>query len=330
MKLLRSSEPIYVSSIDEFETIKDNYFRRQFFSFICSECNEKRIARKDTKSLKIFICKYCLNKISHTGKKQSIEVIEKRKKSFKKTCQEKYGVDNVFQLEKVKNKIKETSLIKYGIETPGKSKQAIEKQKQTMVERYGVEYFSQNDFLKEKSNLTKLEKYGNKNYNNREKCKQTCLKKYGVDNSFKSEAVREKWQQTMLEKYGSTHPFFGHSFYEYDNIIFDSSWELIYFVYLKLNNINFKYHSKRLEYYKENKKHTYEVDFEIGQKLIEIKGPQFFKDSHLYNPFTESFEKEKEQCMLENNVVIISDISKEKRFVFEKFGNDFIECHRIK
>ena len=67
--------------------------------------------------------------------------------------------------------------------------------------------------------------------------------------------------------------------------------------------------------------------FEVNGQLIEIKGPQFLKEGHLYNPFTCSFDKEKEQCMLDNDVIIISDISEMKKLVFSKLGNDFVKSH---
>lgn len=337
--LLRSESPIFVFSLENYQQIKQNYFRRQLYKYNCCECGKEEIARKDSKCLKSFLCKTChrkkvnlasVPKIQETwaSKYGSLENFYKhRQEAYKKTCKEKYGVDNVFQSEDVKDKIKQTSLTRYGVQTPGMSVQAREKQKQTMIQKYGVEYFSQNELLREKGNKTKLEKYGDKNYNNREKSKQTCLEKYGVDNSFKCEAVREKWQNNMLQRYGTTHQYFGHSFYKYEGVIFDSSWELIYFAYLKLQDIDFKYHPKRIPYFIDDKKHWYEPDFEVNGQLIEIKGPQFLKEGHLYNPFTCSFDKEKEQCMLDNDVIIISDISKMKEFVFSKLGNDFVKEH---
>ena len=68
----------------------------------------------------------------------------------------------------------------------------------------------------------------------------------------------------------------------------------------------------------------------VNGQLIEIKGPQFLKEDHLYNPFTGSFDKEKEQCMLDNDVIIISDISEMKKLVFSKLGNDFVKEHILR
>lgn len=50
----------------------------------------------------------------------------------------------------------------------------------------------------------------------------------------------------------------------------------------------------------------------------------------LYNPFTCSFDKEKEQCMLDNDVIIVSDISEMKKLVFSKLWNDFVKEHILR
>ena len=59
-------------------------------------------------------------KMSDVYSNLSDEVKESRKKkisySFKKSCQKKYGVDNILQLEEIKEKIKKTNLEKYGVE----------------------------------------------------------------------------------------------------------------------------------------------------------------------------------------------------------------------
>lgn len=97
-----------------------------------------------------------------------------------------------------------------------------------------------------------------------------------------------------------------------------------------MQDIDFEYHPKRIPYFIDDKKHWYEPDFEVNGQLIEIKGPQFLKEGHLYNPFTGSFDKEKEQCMLDNDVIIISDISEMKKLVFSKLGNDFVKEHILR
>lgn len=82
---------------------------------------------------------------------------------IKKTCQEKYGVDNPFQAEIFKNKTKETLLEKYGVDHPLKSDTIKEKLKETNIERYGCENPWQNEQVREKIAQTNLEKFGVRN-----------------------------------------------------------------------------------------------------------------------------------------------------------------------
>jgi hypothetical protein len=104
----------------------------------------------------------------------------------KKTCIERYEVENVFQLEDVKNKIKETNnllynkdfaiqndliqnksiqtnLKKHGVKFPTQNIKTINKQKQTNIERYGCEFTLNNENVKNKSNITKIIKFGTTN-----------------------------------------------------------------------------------------------------------------------------------------------------------------------
>jgi len=55
---------------------------------------------------------------------------------------EKYGVDNVFELDFVKNKIKKTNLERYGFEYPILNDDIRRKIKKTNLERYGVDHYS--------------------------------------------------------------------------------------------------------------------------------------------------------------------------------------------
>ena len=68
----------------------------------------------------------------------------------KKTCLEKYGVENVAQDNNVKNKTKKTCLEKYGVESPLLSVDIQEKIKQTNIRRYGVEVACNNSEIRKK------------------------------------------------------------------------------------------------------------------------------------------------------------------------------------
>lgn len=82
----------------------------------------------------------------------------KQKRSL--ITQNKYGVDNVFQLESIKDKIKETILELYGVENPQQNKDVKIKAGNTNLEKYGVINVFQSEEIKKKIVNTNLTKYG--------------------------------------------------------------------------------------------------------------------------------------------------------------------------
>lgn len=91
----------------------------------------------------------------------------------KKTCNEKYGVDNVFQSEDVKKKREETLLKNIGVNSPMKSEICWKKYKVTSRDRYGNDFYLQSD-------------EGKEHYI------QTCIDKYGVDWYSKSDEYKSR------------------------------------------------------------------------------------------------------------------------------------------
>ena len=128
----------------------------------------------------------------------------------KKTCLEKYGVENVAQDNNVKNKTKKTCLEKYGVEYITQSNTFKQKTKETCLEKYGVEYITQSNTFKQKTKETCLEKYGveyaTQSETTKQKTKESCLEKYGVEYATQSEATKQKTKETCLEKYGVESP----------------------------------------------------------------------------------------------------------------------------
>jgi hypothetical protein len=110
-----------------------------------------------------------------------------RKLNYKKTCLEKYGVENLFQSEKIKQKLKETNIKKYGVENPTHSNEIREKTKQKNLKKYGVEHTCQLEHV----------------INMRE---NSILNKYGVKYPFQSEIYKNNFKLICLEKYGVENP----------------------------------------------------------------------------------------------------------------------------
>lgn len=275
---------------------------------------------------------------------------------IKKTCLNKYGVENPFQSEGIKQKIAKTNLEKYGDTSYARTPECREKMKRTCLERYGVEYNSQteeykikfketclerygveNPFqskeCKEKSRQTCLEKYGSEIYTKtdeyKERYKNTCQEKYGCNNIFQLEKTKEKIKQTCLKKYGEDSYAKTHEYHkkrrkriEYNNLTFDSSWEVIIYQYCQENNISCEYQPNiQFEYEYNGKKHVYQPDFLINDKLYEVKGNHFFDSDKMINPFDRSQDElfeSKHQCMIKNNVIILrgEDINNLKEVIF--------------
>jgi hypothetical protein len=124
---------------------------------------------------------------------------------YKKTCLERYGVENSMHNEIMKEKCKNTILEKYGVERFSQTQECKDKIKQTCLEKYNVEYASQTLENKEKCKKTCIEKYGCQyalqNKFVRDKAKLTCIEKYGCENPFQSEKCKEKTKITCMEKY---------------------------------------------------------------------------------------------------------------------------------
>lgn len=94
-----------------------------------------------------------------------------------------------------------------------------------------------------------------------------------------------------------------------------------------------------MTYFHNNVKCKYYADFKVNSTIYEIKGDHFFDENdNLINPFdlTDDRPKSKQQCMKENNVVVLrqKDIEKyenwfkehHKEIVLEKFRGNNGEC----
>ena len=273
------------------------------------------------------------------------EFLEKQKT----TCLEKYGNTSYIKTNEAKEKIKENNIRKYGVESTNSLQEVKDKKRQACLEKYGVDSYTQTTEYIEKSKRTNNKKYGYDYHMQRPEYQkyyeELCNERYGVKRYCQTEAFKEKSRQTCLEKYGNE-TYVGSMYaiktrnakYFYDNLYFDSSWELNYYIWLIDNNINFIYHPDiSFEYEYNNKKHYYYPDFLINNELLEIKGDQFFdKDGNYINPYNKSENeniriKAKYQCMLENNIKIvrhdaIKEIIKENNI---KYGKNYIKQFKI-
>ena len=136
----------------------------------------------------------------------SDEERERLVSSLRKSCLEKYGVENPSQSEEIKEKKKRTTIEHYGVENPFQSEEIKEKIKQTNLQKYGVENPSQSEEIKKVVITTNLKKYGteypSQSKNIRELIKKRFVELYGVENPAQSEIVKDKIKNTNIERHG--------------------------------------------------------------------------------------------------------------------------------
>ena len=309
----------------EFEQLESLGSTRRQCNFICENCGKQSNMALDRLLLKkALLCRRC---------------------STERTCIKAYGVRVPYMSETVREKGKRTCLKNHGVEYSGQTEKAKKaasenlakketrtKIKETCIKRYGVPSYTQtNDFKRTmseyfkdpshvserntKTEATKLERYGDRFFNNPTKNEETCMKKYGVKHCLLNKQVSQKAHQAFKDKYGCNSPsqlpgYVSSKKYVIDNIHFDSSWEVMYYNFLKRSTLDFIAHPKiRLEYYYKNEKHFYMPDFLVNGKFVEIKGNHFFNEKGwLINPWNRNQDglyRAKHECMIKNNVKVI-------------------------
>lgn len=141
------------------------------------------------------------------------------------------------------------------------------------------------------------------------------------NSKFCSDKCKEKhWKEALSEslkgKTGGYRILSGnkkHKSGKYDGIYFDSSWELAFYVYCIENNINISRCKEVRSYIYNDKQYKYYPDFQIQNKIIEIKG----------------YITEKTKCKIEQNpdiiVLFFDDIKHCIEYCQTKYGNNYWE-----
>ena len=107
---------------------------------------------------------------------------------------------------------------------------------------------------------------------------------------------------------------------------FGSSWEFLVYDFLLENHIVFEYQpSISIQYEYKETHHTYHPDFIINDKIIEVKGDNFFRinkstgKEEMFCPYrdedwsNEKYEwmcglyEAKHQCMISNGIIILCE-----------------------
>lgn len=329
------------SSEDSCAKSKATRFKKNGGKYFSDETNQKR---KNT-----FIERYGVdnNMKSEEGKKSHRDAIEK-----------KYGkgITNVFQAESCKNKISMTKEQRYGdknFNNPQKGKQTrsihakdpdfqadINRRiQQTSTDRYGVPHPMKCDEVAQRSQAnaqkTLSDRYGVHTYMKtpqfQQECIDTWIQNYGVDHPMKCPEVRIRQQQSTAS-------------YICDDILFDSSWEVSFYLYHKILGHDVKYNDElTFQYECNSKQHAYIPDFIVDRKVYEIKGNQFFnEDGKMICPYRnegmsdETYQElcdiseAKHQCMIRNNVIICKkdEMTPIIAFLKDYLGKNYLDRFR--
>jgi len=282
-------------------------------------------------------------------------------------CNKCVGLNKDIQAHK-----KQTTLNNFGVEWPTQSKEVKQTIQNVLETKYGCQNSYNIPSIKEKAQKNSHTKKANEkrgknlsktlkilladiNYKNaiKEKAMQTNLKKYGyiwssnskqirqkISNTVKSKDCQNRTKATCLKKYGVTHHTQSQHYirtakkrYLYNNISFDSSWELAFYIWHIDQNIHIVRSPCTIKYKDlNNEDHMYTPDFLVKNQLIEIKGNQFFdKDGNLINIYTHKIAADKLLCMKEHNVKMLryNDIKFYLQYCADKYNtNDWYKQFR--
>jgi hypothetical protein len=227
------------------------------------------------------------------------------KEQKKKTCIEKYGVDNPSKSLDIKNLVKITNNKKYGVDHPLQSLDFVEKNKKYFMEKFGVDNPSKLPEIREKANITIKEKYGVDHImfsdEIKEKNKKYFMEKFGVDNPSKLPEIREKARFTNNLRYGVDHAL--------QNQIFLEKLKTT-------NNLRYGfYYASQSPLFKEKTKLTnnllYGVDY-ISQNLNikeKVKLTNVLKYGHDSYSKTDEFKKRfKDLTFIKNSTIVNNSI----------------------
>lgn len=281
----------------------DTYLRKNINENICKNCGNhtKYMGLKGYRT-------YC----SHQCQVSCSDTIEKSRK----TKFEHFGEGNYF------SNIGKDNISKY------QSEIASERMK-TTINKLKKEYNIPDNI--EITNISQIQqikdKVANTNLNN---CGNICSL-HGTNQIKTNKAFEIKYGE------GITSPLQVHEIrrkskkkFVYNNIEFDSKWELAYFIWLKDNNIAFEYQPCTLTYYFNGKQKKYYPDFRLINEniLVEIKNPYLL--NNMQNDIN-SKEYHKYMCIIENNVKIIDNCEKYINYVNSTYGPELLKnCKRIK
>lgn len=240
---------------------------------------------------------------------------EVKYRKSKRTCLEKYGVENVSSVEEFKEKRANTNIERYGAENASSSDLIKERRQESVNSKYGVNNVFQLEEVKEKIVSTSLDKYGVLNPAQcekvKKKIKETIVDRYGENYSFYTEESLRRYRETRLKNNNEVIFIEGKSIQEiskefnlHPTTLYNryragcdtiqkiinykkSSIEVIIENLITSNNLNFIYNKSIGKY---------RPDFIVNNIVIEANGNYWHSDAVNKN---DSYHKEKREYYIE-------------------------------
>lgn len=202
------------------------------------------------------------------------------------TNRRKFGVDHAMQIDAIKSvqlkKAKITMLEKYGVEHPCQDSsiahRAISNMRTAMIEKYGTVV---------PSHIEEINKRRIKNI------KSTMIDRYGAEYPGQVKELHDKMARNCFNKTAD------------DGTHVDSGYEQLFYNFLLRNELEFEYQIPVNYLYNESK-HVSFIDFNVENKLYEVKGAHLLQGIYDYAKYSVPIEV-KLKVYSEQAVVIITD-----------------------
>ena len=193
---------------------------------------------------------------SNCGKEQLVQFRHYHINKLCPTCGRRKN--NKSSNPEVIKKRKETCLKKYG---KNYNKEIAKRQQESMIKKYGNKQTMLIPELKNKVISTQNEKYNGVGFSS----------KYIHDKTMKSGKEKNSYSKSSFWKNKSEDEIRDivskmNKRYVYNNITFDSSWELAFYIYNIDNGKEIKRENKIIKYIENNKEHKYIIDFTVENK----------------------------------------------------------------
>ena len=158
--------------------------------------------------------KFCSLKCPQKGQKHSQTVqqmwtdsdkLQQMVENRKKTCLQKYGVENAALHPDIKEKTRQTVQARWGADTPFESEIVQQKAAQTNLQKYGVGKPLQSKAIQQKTKDSFKRNHGFAN--KMQLARAAWENQHGDTNPFEIEAIRNRAFDTMMKKYGVKYAF---------------------------------------------------------------------------------------------------------------------------